>query len=83
MNPQAQFTSFVKDLTDLSSVLSVKSADVPEPGEGEVLSKILLAPINPTDVHQMQGLRPIGAKSFPQVSGTEGKRLAVKVFHSV
>ena len=71
-NKQAQLGAFAKDLEHLD-VLSVKSTgQIPEPEQHEVLVKVLLAPVNPTDVHQLQGLRPIGCKTFPQVGGTEG-----------
>ena len=74
-NKQAQLAAFAKDLEHLD-VLSVKSVAVPEPKENEVVARILLAPVNPTDVHQLQGLRPIGCKTFPQVLGTEGAEAA-------
>ncbi len=70
-NAQVQLSAFCKDLHSLDA-LTVKSVPIPEPKQGEVLAKILLAPVNPTDVHQLQGLRPIGFKEFPQVGGTEG-----------
>ncbi|KAK9863311.1 hypothetical protein WJX84_004944 [Apatococcus fuscideae] len=76
-NKQAQLAAFAKDLDHLD-VLSVKSVAVPEPKENEVVVKVLLAPVNPTDVHQLLGLRPIGCKSFPQVCGTEGVGKIVK-----
>ena len=71
-NRQAQITKFIQDLSDLSN-LTIQPAPIPEPGPGEVLCKILLAPINPTDVHQILGQRSIGAFTFPQVSGIEGQ----------
>lgn len=73
-NQQAQLSAFAKDLNKLDS-LTIKTVPIPEPKEGEVLAKILLAPVNPTDVHQLEGVRPIGHKEFPQVGGTEGKPL--------
>ncbi|KAK9846137.1 hypothetical protein WJX84_004905 [Apatococcus fuscideae] len=76
-NLQVQSTAFAKDLSNLD-VLSVKASPIPEPGKGEVLCKILLAPVNPTDVHQLLGARPIGCREFPQVGGTEGLGKIVK-----
>lgn len=52
--------------------LEVIKGDIPEPGDGEVLCEIYLRPINPTDVHQVQGLRPIGPHDTPHVAGGEG-----------
>ena len=69
---QVQTTKFSK-LPKLEG-LEVIHGDVPEPKDGEVLCQIYLRPINPTDVHQVQGLRPIGPLQTPHIAGGEGIR---------
>ena len=72
---QVQVTTFSK-LSKLEG-LEVIKGDVPEPKEGEVLCQIYLRPVNPTDVHAIQGLRPIGPHHTPHIAGCEGKAHAV------
>lgn len=67
---QVQTSSFSK-LPELDGLKVIKG-DVPEPSDGEVLCQIYLRPINPTDVHQVQGLRPIGPHDTPHIAGGEG-----------
>ena len=71
VNLQAQLSGFVEDISNIST-LTLQPGTIPDPGHGEVLAKILLAPINPSDIHQLLGRRCIGATTFPQVPGTEG-----------
>ncbi|KAA6428756.1 hypothetical protein WJX79_005785 [Trebouxia sp. C0005] len=74
---QVQITHFSK-LPQLDGVEVIKG-DVPSPGEGEVLCQIFLRPINPTDVHAVQGLRPIGPHHTPHIAGGEGVAKVVKL----
>lgn len=71
---QVQVTKFSK-LPKLEG-LEVIKGDVPQPKEGEVLCQIVLRPVNPTDVHAIQGLRPIGPHHTPHIAGGEGERSA-------
>eukprot|EP00884_Botryococcus_braunii_P019454 jgi/Botrbrau1/6192/Bobra.0344s0032.1 len=52
--------------------ISIVDEDIPKPGAGEVLTKIILAPVNPTDVHTVGGKRPIGPHKVPFIAGNEG-----------
>lgn len=52
--------------------LQVVFVDTPKPQENEVLVKIILRPINPSDVHFLKGDRA-GAPDLPFVPGFEGK----------
>lgn len=74
---QVQVTKFSK-LPKLEG-LEVIEGDVPSPKEGEVLCQILLSPVNPTDVHAIQGLRPIGPHHTPHIAGGEGVAKIVKL----
>lgn len=74
---QIQVTYFSK-LPQLDGVEVIKG-DVPSPGEGEVLCQIFLRPVNPTDVHAVQGLRPIGPHHTPHIAGGEGVAKVVKL----
>ena len=68
---QVQTTRF-SELPALDG-LEVIKGEIPEPKQGEVLCQIYLRPINPTDVHQVQGLRPIGPLQTPHIAGGEGR----------
>ena len=68
---QIQVTHFSK-LPQLDG-LEVVKGDVPSPGEGEVLCQIFLRPVNPTDIHAVQGLRPLGPHHTPHIAGGEGE----------
>lgn len=72
---QVQVTRFSK-LPKLEG-LEVIKGDIPEPKEGEVLCQITLRPVNPTDVHAIQGLRPIGPHRTPHIAGGEGEQSAL------
>ena len=73
-NQQTQIqVSYFSKLPQLDGVEVIKG-DVPSPGEGEVLCQIFLRPVNPTDVHAVQGLRPIGPHHTPHIAGGEGEQ---------
>ncbi|KAL3147631.1 hypothetical protein ABBQ38_014681 [Trebouxia sp. C0009 RCD-2024] len=74
---QVQVTKFSK-LPKLEG-LEVIKGDVPQPKEGEVLCQIVLRPVNPTDVHAIQGLRPIGPHHTPHIAGGEGVAKVAKL----
>lgn len=52
-------------------IVTVKEVEVPVPKSGEVLVKVLAAPINPSDQLFVKGLYPAG-KSPPCIAGFEG-----------
>lgn len=72
---QVQVTKFSK-LPKLEG-LEVIQGSIPEPREGEVLCRIILRPVNPTDVHAVQGLRPIGPHHTPHIAGGEGQHFSM------
>lgn len=78
MSPQQQTQVQVTKFSKLPKLegLEVIKGDVPQPKEGEVLCQIVLRPVNPTDVHAIQGLRPIGPHHTPHIAGGEGERAA-------
>lgn len=51
--------------------MAVESMDVPSPGPGQVLVKMLAAPINPADVNFIEGVYGI-KPDLPSVAGLEG-----------
>lgn len=73
---QVQVTKFSR-LPKLDG-LEVIKGDIPEPKDGEVLCRIILRPVNPTDVHAIQGLRPIGPHHTPHIAGCEGKLVSCR-----
>ena len=74
---QVQVTKFSK-LPKLEG-LHVIQGTIPEPREGEVLCRIVLRPVNPTDVHAIQGLRPIGPHHTPHIAGGEGEHFSMQL----
>lgn len=56
--------------------LSVRDIDIPVPGDGEVLIKMYYAPINPSDLSQLQGtFTPL--PNYPFTPGIEGSGIVV------
>ena len=51
--------------------LTVKARPVPKPGRGEVLVRVAASPVNPSDVHFLEGQYAF-RKSLPAVPGLEG-----------
>jgi len=54
-----------------AEVLKLESRVIPDPGPNEVLIRMLLAPVNPSDINMMEGtygLKPV----LPAVGGNEG-----------
>lgn len=49
--------------------LEIIEGDAPSPQDGEVLCQITLRPVNPTDVHAIQGLRPKAGAHFAVCQG--------------
>jgi NADPH:quinone reductase-like Zn-dependent oxidoreductase len=62
---------FLKFLGDGFNGISIVDGDIPKPGDGELLVRMLLSPVNPTDVHTVGGKRPIGPHKVPFVAGNE------------
>jgi len=56
--------------------LSTRTVDIPVPGRGEVLIRMLAAPVNPSDLAKVRELRPEDAGGF--IPGTEGCGIVVK-----
>ena len=52
-------------------VVAVETWDVPNPGPGQVLVKMLAAPINPADINYIEGVYGI-KPALPAVAGLEG-----------
>lgn len=51
--------------------IKIVEEDIPKPGQGEVLVRLTLRPVNPTDEHSIAGKRPIGPHEVPFTAGTE------------
>uniref|UniRef100_A0A7S0RMK9 Enoyl reductase (ER) domain-containing protein n=1 Tax=Chlamydomonas leiostraca TaxID=1034604 RepID=A0A7S0RMK9_9CHLO len=57
----------------LENLKVVTDAPVPTPGDGEVLVKLLLRPVNPADIFSIMGVYPgYQPTSLPAVAGMEG-----------
>lgn len=59
-------------------VLQVKDIPIPDPGNNEVLVRLLASPINPADVLFINGRYRITPR-FPQIAGLEGVGIIEKV----
>jgi hypothetical protein len=53
------------------SGLKIVEEDIPKPGQGEVLVRLTLRPVNPTDEHSIAGKRPLGPHEVPFTVGAE------------
>ena len=67
-----QVTSWVKDSLDGASLAKVA---IPEPSDGEALLRIILRPVNPTDLISLHGGRA-NLLTLPWTPGSEGRPLA-------
>lgn len=67
-----QVTKFVTS-DRLDDGVNIIQVEIPTPGPGEVLIRLKLRPVNPTDVHTIAGTRPIGPHKLPLVPGSEGE----------
>ncbi|KAG8225587.1 hypothetical protein J437_LFUL002106 [Ladona fulva] len=56
---------------DPSKVVSVEEEEMPSPKMGEVLVRMLAAPVNPADINTIQGVYPV-KPNLPAVGGNEG-----------
>eukprot|EP00884_Botryococcus_braunii_P004266 jgi/Botrbrau1/13840/Bobra.0056s0077.1 len=65
------------DSTDFENNLSVQDSEVPRPGENEVLVRVLLRPVNPSDVGMLSGIRKEG--STPFTPGLEGMGIVAEL----
>jgi mitochondrial enoyl-[acyl-carrier protein] reductase / trans-2-enoyl-CoA reductase len=61
----------ISEFGDPVSVARLDEVEVPEPAEGEVRVRVLLAPINPADINVLQGKYPVRPE-LPGVPGVEG-----------
>ena len=52
-------------------VLRLETRDMPTPGPGQVVVRMLAAPINPADFNFIEGTYGV-APTLPQVAGLEG-----------
>jgi NADPH:quinone reductase-like Zn-dependent oxidoreductase len=57
--------------------LSLREVPVPQPGPGQVLVRMAAAPINPSDLGALTGIRYSGKASFPFTPGKEGSGTVV------
>ena len=63
-------------------VSAVVDLPIPTPGQGEVLVRILLRPINPADVFSLIGFyKGFQPESLPAVPGLEGNTPPPPLFH--
>lgn len=70
-NLRVQLDAF--NIKDPVASISVASAPIPEPAEGEVLVRLMLRPVNPADVFSLQGVYPgFRPSALPAVPGLEG-----------
>ncbi|KAL4427444.1 hypothetical protein ABPG77_000733 [Micractinium sp. CCAP 211/92] len=70
-NLRVQLDAF--NIKDPVASVSLTSAPIPEPAEGEVLVRVTLRPVNPADVFSLQGVYPgFRPASMPAVPGLEG-----------
>jgi NADPH:quinone reductase-like Zn-dependent oxidoreductase len=75
----ARVTSLDKSkIEDGYKNIEVQEIDVPEPNEGQALIKMILRPINPTDLLSSSGAYPGIADRIPFVQGIEGFGTIVK-----
>ena len=68
---------------DPVKVLQAREIDLPKPTSGQVLIKLLAAPINPADINMIQGVYPVKPKSFPAAGGNESVSEVVEVSDDV
>ncbi len=66
-----------------AKVLKISKLDVPKLCEGQVMVKMLAAPVNPADINMIQGVYPIKPATFPAVGGNESVGEVVEVSDSV
>lgn len=57
--------------------ISVKELPLPKPADGEVLIKVMAAPINPSDIYFIKSGAYSGVKTTPCVAGFEGSGVVV------
>ncbi|KAK9808716.1 hypothetical protein WJX72_002434 [[Myrmecia] bisecta] len=56
-----------------ADAIEVGKLDIPQPGEKEVLIRLILRPVNPADIFSIQGVYPgFRPSSLPAVPGLEG-----------
>lgn len=59
------------DADEAFAGLEIGLEDVPEPKKGEVLVRLYLRPVHPTDLHTLAGVRAIGPHALPFIAGNE------------
>lgn len=59
------------------SKITVKELPIPKPADGEVLIKVMAAPINPSDVYFIKSGAYSGVKTAPCVAGFEGSGVVI------
>lgn len=77
VNKQVVLSGF--NAADPTSTISVVETPIPSPGEGEVVVKLTLRPINPADIFSLMGVYPgfQPAEGVVPVPGLEGTGVVV------
>ena len=68
---------------DPAKVLKGGEVNLEKPANGQLVLKLLAAPINPADINMIQGVYPIKPKAFPAVGGNESVCEVVEVSDGV
>ncbi|MCE7733530.1 MAG: zinc-dependent alcohol dehydrogenase family protein [Candidatus Heimdallarchaeota archaeon] len=63
-------------------VINLVDIEIPVLGSDEVLTELIAAPINPSDIMQIQGFYPT-KKSFPAILGNEGLSKIIQIGENV
>ncbi|XP_071454895.1 enoyl-[acyl-carrier-protein] reductase, mitochondrial [Hetaerina americana] len=67
---------------DPAKVVKLEEESIPPPQSGEVLVKMLAAPVNPADINTIQGVYPVKPK-LPAIGGNEGVGVVEEVGEGV
>ncbi len=63
--------------------LKLRDVEIGDPKEGQVVVKLLAAPVNPADINMIQGIYPIKPPTFPAVGGNEAVAEVIEVTDDV
>ena len=77
------YTVTYESFGDPVKVLQGREIDLSKPASGQVLIKLIAAPINPADINMIQGVYPVKPKAFPAVGGNESVSEVVEVSDDV
>ena len=77
MNPTIPTSMQAVRIDQPRGQLTLQEVPVPKPGPGQVLVRMAAAPINPSDLGALTGIRYSGEASFPFTPGKEGSGTVV------